>query len=794
MKVTVPKDNLLEMNFLKSRFRRTCLSMFILFLLAGLGLVFCPKPELKLFQPYSKAYFDSNGELLRIKLAKDERYRLHLPLESISSQLIQATILYEDQEFYDHFGVDVTALFRAFWSTYISGERRIGASTIVMQLARLRWNIPSHTFSGKITQLVRAVQLSRHYTKKQLLEAYFNTAPYGRNIEGVGAASLIYFNKKPIELSLPEVLTLAVIPQNPNKRNPTTDKGFSKLQTARNVLFERWITHHPTDIKQAKYLSMPMNVRPPESLPFLAPHFIPFIDKQLSNWQSEYVETTLNLAHQQLMERVVNRFVIANNKKGIRNASALLVNYQTNQIEAMVGSADFFDSEIQGQVNGTTAKRSPGSALKPFVYALALDEGLIHPMSLLKDSPRKYGGFTPENYDKRFLGPISATRALVESRNVPAVDLQAQLNKMSFYEFLAKAHITNLQDESHYGLALALGGGEVTSIELASLYAMLANRGKWRSIQGLTQQESKFEKNLLSAEASFLTLDMLKDNPAPDQFNAAFNLSNRNETPWKTGTSWAYRDAWAVGISGPYVLVVWVGNFDGKGNDSFIGRSAAGPLFFKLWDAIYPAKNWKLADQLLPDSMNLKRLKVCSNTGDLYEKHCPSVKQSWFIPGVSPIKVSNIYRSIPINKKSGLRACWSSQNTEQEIFEFWPTELLQIYNKAGLSLKSPPAFEQDCTLNLTSASGVSPIISSPQSRVDYVVRMNSTEPSKIPLVASVDHDVSNMHWFVNSEYIGSAKVGETLFWPSRPGEFSIKVVDDSGRSMTKGFKVITESR
>jgi penicillin-binding protein 1C len=775
------------------RFIATTLwSVVALSLLIGLIYGLCPKPELRSYIPYSKAYFDDEGKLLRFALAKDDRYRLYIELENMSPAFVEATILYEDQHYYEHLGVDFLALFRAFWTTYITQERRIGASTIVMQLARLRWGIPSNTLRGKLYQIGRALQLSRHYSKEQMVEAYLNLTSYGRNIEGVGAASLIYFNKRPSELSLPEALTLAVIPQNPNKRNPTTKKGYKYLLTARRNLFERWLKLHPEDQSILKFLDLPLAIRSPESLPFKAPHFVNHVQQQLSDWDSGYINTTLNLTKQRYVEQVLQDYVESKSIRGIRNASALLVNYQTHSIEAMVGSADFYANDIAGQVNGTTAKRSPGSALKPFVYALALEEGLVHPMSLLKDSPRKFGGFTPENYDKQFLGPVSVKNALITSRNVPAVVLQSRLSKKSLYQLLLEAGVTGLKHEGFYGLALALGGGEVTSIELATLYAMLANSGvvnPLKSIKGNKQQQGK---TLLSPEVSYLVLDMLKDNPPPGALDMDIFTSQKNDVAWKTGTSWAFRDAWAVGVSGPYVLVVWVGNFDGRGNNAFIGRSAAGPLFFRLFDAVYPDQNWQF-DKVYPIAeMNLKKLKICANTGDLYETNCPVSTETWFIPGVSPIKLSNIYRKLPINKQTGLRACWHEPGkTQMEVFEFWPSDFLEIYNQAGISLKTPPQYEPGCGLGQTSSSGQIPVITSPQSSIDYVVRMNSKEDNWIPLKAIVDPDVKTLHWFIEGEYIGSSSSGESLLWKSKPGRYEVSVVDGSGRGASKRFKVIT---
>ena len=760
--------------------------------LALLTYYFSAKPEIKSFTPYSSAYFDKHGSLLRLTLAADDRFRLYQPLEEFASAVIEATILYEDQYYYEHAGVDVAALLRATWDTYIKRSRRVGASTITMQVARLRWNIASNNVRGKAWQIVRALQLSRHYSKEQILELYLNIAPYGRNIEGIAAASLVYFNKKPSELSLPEALTLAVIPQNPNRRNPTKASNTKALLSARNRLWQRWLEYHPQDVVQAGQLDLPLATRSLEQLPFVAPHFVNYVNGLRSQWDSGYTTTTLDAVKQRSLEQILQNYVSAKRKVGINNASALLLNYQTMSIEAMVGSANFNDSAIHGQVNAATAKRSPGSTLKPFVYGLALDEGLIHPLSLLKDSPRRFGGFTPQNYDKRFLGPVSAKQALIESRNVPAVYLQAQLQRRSLYQFLEQAGVANLQDESHYGLALALGGGEVTMLELASLYAMLANQGKLNKINALRDalSDPQSSKRLLSKEASFVVLDMLKDNPMPGQLELASD-TKKNQVAWKTGTSWAFRDAWAAGVSGPYVLIVWVGNFDGKGNEAFIGRSAAGPLLFSMFSMLNAQMEWQIEDSFAVEQMNLKKIEVCAETGDLYQKHCQSAAQTWFIPGTSPIKFSNIYRSIPINKKTGLRACFHRHGvTEMQVFEFWPSDFLQIFKQAGVSLKTPPSYQAGCDFTDKAASGLIPLITSPQTTVEYAIRAGFEKDRQIPLTAIVDSNVKKLHWFVDDSYVGTIGSGEPLLWQASAGVFQVRAVDDSGRSASHRVSVV----
>lgn len=816
-------------------------------LLAAIWYMMLPKPELTRFQSYSVAVFDSQQTLLNLKLAADQRYRLYTPLADIPKQMRQAVILYEDQSYYSHLGVDFAALARAFWQTYVLQERRIGASTLVMQVARLRWNIPSSSIGGKLEQIYRAIQLSKHYDKDELLEAYFNLAPYGGNVEGIGAASLIYFGKLPAQLSFSEMLTLAVVPQNPNKRHPGKQTGLTYLQPAKQQLFERWIQRYPQDKHYTGMVNLPLATKSIRDLPKRAPHFTQFVYEQLPPWYAyqiakdtsgnngaklqheigSKVVTALNYNLQKVLDEALKAYVKKHNNTGMKNATALLLNYETMHIEAMIGSANFYNDDIQGQVNGTLAKRSPGSTLKPFVYALALDAGIIHPMSMLKDLPKRYAAFSPENFGRGFLGPISATQALVKSRNVPAVALQSELidykknnqNGLDLYDFLQKAGVAKLRSADFYGLALSLGGAEVSMLELVQLYAGLANGGlikNARSImhtgafQKTTTQRLKNNKTLLSPEASFMVLKMLQKNPPPTQLTVFDANIKKKPVAWKTGTSWAYRDAWAIGISGKHVLAVWIGNFTGQGNNSFIGRSAAGPLMFKLFDIVHTQNKQPNSGSSIFDidpRLNLAEIDVCSSTGDLYEKDCPHQTKSLFIPGVSPIKSSNIYRKVLIDNNTGLRRC--DRNTHLgswEVYSFWSTEFRDLFRKAGIFIKQLPSFMPDCRSNKIDDGATKPQIISPIKNVQYIVKVSSVtntvspEPTAtIELKANAAAGVSVLHWFVDGNYLGkqdikpmktSAGHVSPMLWHAKPGTYWVSVADDFGHSNAQQVKVL----
>ena len=745
-----------------------------------------PKQPLATRYPSSIALYDAHQNLLRLTLASDEQYRLWIPLERISTPLIDAVLLYEDRYFRWHPGINPFSLVRAAHQTYISGGRRIGGSTLTMQLARRYYRMDTRTVPGKLRQIVRALQLELLYTKREILEAYLNLVPYGGNVEGVGAASVIYFGKRTEKLSFPEALTLAVIPQNPAHRVPgRADEGLTQ---ARNILYRLWLRRNPQAAQDRDLFTLPVVVRGPRELPFKAPHFVNSV--LATRPSATEIHTTLDLNLQRLVERHVHAYISRQQRVGIRNGAALLVDHRDMAIKAAVGSADFFNEEIDGQVNALDAKRSPGSALKPFIYALAIDQGLIHPLTILTDSPQSFGPYSPGNFDGRFAGPVTATDALNRSRNVPAIGLAAKLGEPSFYGFLKAVGISRMSSDAHYGLALALGGVEVTMEELAKLYGLLANRGSLQPLRGLQEDKAGKGIRLLSEEAAFMTLDMMRQNPRPDR--ALINAeSARLPVYWKTGTSYGFRDAWTAGVFGPYVLVVWIGNFDGTSNPAFVGVQAAAPLFFELVDSIQVAQPG-LREPPHRQPPGLARVEVCAASGDLPNAHCPQRATTWFIPGKSPIHVSTLHRQVVIDRRTGLIACppYRERETRTEVYEFWPSDMLHLFQQAGIPRRTPPPPSPQCAATNVGDVGALPRITSPLRGATYTLRLSKPEEQTIPLQATVDASVAEAFWFVNEKYAGKAARGMSLPWqPPGPGTYVLRVVDDAGRADSREVSV-----
>lgn len=735
------------------------LSFFVFLTILWLTLGLIPKPRLVNKGLFSQALLDKNHRLLNVSLTPDEKYRVYFGLSELPQNLITATLEQEDSWFYWHPGFNPVALVRGGIRTFLYKGPRIGGSTITMQLARMRFGIDSRNILGKLEQICYAIFLERHFTKDEILEAYLNLASYGGNIEGAGSGAIVYFHKLPKELSDSEAAALSVIPKSPKLRSPANADGISRIMEARTRLLPetlRELSLHGTALYKIPDL----------------PKYTPHLSRRVSSWGG-VKQLTIDLDLQKTIENQVLRFLDKNRRLGFLNASVLLLDWRTFEARAYLGSKEFLNAEISGQVDGITGKRSPGSTLKPFIYALALQQGLITPDTILRDTEQGISSYMPENFDRIFLGPLSATEALVRSRNVPAVILANQLRKPSLFDFLKASGITFPKSEAYYGLALVLGGAEVTLEDLVRLYGALARGGEIGTVR---YQSTDPENNwrILSPESSYLTLQMLKENPRPNE-----SEPRPVPIPWKTGTSWGYKDAWAIGVVGPYVLGVWLGNFDATPNPNFIGRDAAGPLFFSIADGLTHLQNLNL--DIKPDRLlNLKKVSFCSVSGALPGPYCSHKKDGWFIPGVSSVSTCNVHRPVFIDERTGLRLCpGSPEKARRDIYEFWPSDIIEIFKQAGIRRKVPPGFLSSCAAQQSVRSA--PQILSPTSGVHYTQRIGKPLQN-ITFSALADGDAQELFWFLDSEFVGKTKPGIGLEAAPEPGQYTVRVVDDSGQA------------
>ncbi len=717
-----------------------------------------PKPEL--FPEgavFSRVVLDRDGKILFVTLTPDGKYRLPAKLSDLSPELIAATLEMEDRRFFSHMGADPRSLARAGWGV-VSGQRLGGGSTLTMQYARLRWRLETRSWRGKLEQVFRAVQLERHYGKPELMEAYFTFAPYGGNVEGAPAASLLWCGKPAADLSLREAAALSVLPQSPTARRPRAG-GNPKLVAAQARLMGRLrdARNEPRQALDAEFL-----LQPAGPVPRFAPHYARRVMESQPGLQT--VPTRIDAAQQRTIERTITDFLTRGRAHGLRNASAILVHVPTREVRAYVGSAAFFNDGIQGQVDGVTARRSPGSALKPFIYALALDAGLIHPQTLLDDSPRRFAGYNPENSDRGFLGPIPAAEALRRSRNVPAVELLARLPHGGLDSFLRSSGVPLPRAPGTYGLSLALGGAEVSLEDLAMLYTDMASRAATPS-----RSTVRYRQAGLSPAASWLTLNALDGSEGPSGLS------------WKTGTSHGFRDAWACGVIGDWVLCIWVGNFDGTPMPGLFARDTAAPLLFQTITRL------GLRAKVPPMPDTVTKVDLCAISGDLAGPHCAHGAQGTFIAGVSPIHTCTVHREVLLDTKDQ-RITIDDGTARRKVCEFWPAHRLEQFRRAGLPRSEPPRLADGTTGEVAAP----PKIISPQPRLTYVMRPGQAGKNSIPLEADAGAEVRKIHWFAGTRYLGASAPAQPLLWQPTPGDWTIQALDDAGRSSQVALHVTAE--
>jgi penicillin-binding protein 1C len=515
----------------------------------------------------SHVVVDRNGRLLRAYATTDGRWRLPVTASDVDPRFLKVLFAYEDKRFFEHHGVDAEALVRAAWQLASSGHIVSGGSTITMQVARLLEPRHHRSLSAKLHQIVRAVELERALSKDQILSLYLTLAPYGGNLEGIRAASLAYFGKEPRKLSLAEAALLVALPQSPELRRP--DRYPAAARAARDRVLDRVAaagTVAPDEIARAKAQSVP-HAR--KQFPMLAPHSA---DHMVALEPGVHVHRlTIDAPLQKSLQDLARERAQAIGPD--ISVAILAVDNASGQVRARVGSADFFDARRAGQVDMTQALRSPGSTLKPFIYGLGFEDGLIHPETLIDDRAVRYGNYVPENFDLTFQGTVTVRRALQLSLNVPAIALLDKIgvNRLSARLTQSGAALVLPTGEAP-GLAMGLGGVGISLNDLVMLYAGLARLG---SVISPSEREgdTSISRRLLDPVAAWYVGNVLLGAPPPDN-------APPGRIAFKTGTSYGYRDAWAVGFDGRMTIGVWVGRPDGAPVPGLVGRSAAAPILF----------------------------------------------------------------------------------------------------------------------------------------------------------------------------------------------------------------------
>lgn len=523
--------------------------------------------------PYSTVLLDRNGNLLGAMTASDGQWRFP-PCDTVPDKYAKAVVLFEDRHFYHHPGVNPVALVRALSGNIKAGHITSGGSTITMQVIRISRNKP-RTLWQKGVEALLALRLEAGCTKDRILAIYASHAPFGGNVVGLEAASWRYFGRPPSELSWAEAATLAVLPNSPSSMHP--GKNRDRLKEKRDRLLRKLHEHGCLD---ADMLELSLDEPLPDSpqpIPSFAPHL-------LGNCASagRTIRSTIDIHLQQQVSEAVDRASDALARKGIADMAAVVMDIRTGETLAYVGNSSTYRDRPGKMVDIASRPRSTGSILKPFLYAGALQEGVILPNTLLRDTPVNIGGFTPQNFDLKFYGAVPAAEALARSLNVPSVHLLREYGVPRFHALLKGCGMKSFtKDPSYYGLSLILGGGEGKLTEITAAYA-----GMVRSFEGLDEDFPIRDKWAL-----WYTFDALKEVNRPDDIDYHLIRSVR-KAAWKTGTSYGFRDAWAVGVTPDYAIGVWTGNAGGQGVPGLTGAQAAGPVLFDLLSLMPASDEW----------------------------------------------------------------------------------------------------------------------------------------------------------------------------------------------------------
>ncbi|GAB7080455.1 penicillin-binding protein 1C [Megalodesulfovibrio paquesii] len=735
---------------------------------------------------------DRHGRPLRVFLPPDGRRRQPVSLAEVSSTFREVLVTSEDRHFYRHPGVNPLAILRAAIMNLRAGRVISGGSTITMQLARL-CEPRERTFGAKVIEAFRALQLELRLSKDEILEDYINMTPYGGNVVGVAAAAESYFGKDQQYLSLGEAALLTVLPRAPQGYDPVRNPRAARRARDRLLaVLERRGLISPDQRSQATAQQLPESIT---SLPRLAPHLTE-LARSLASQRLDaddpgrvVVRTTIDRSLQTAVEGRLRDNAEWIRRQHLENAAVVVIENETRTVRAMAGSIEYLDFEHHGFINGCLISRSPGSALKPFLYALAMDMGLIVPKSYLLDIPTDISGYSVKNYDGTFQGLVTVEDALAQSRNVPAVRLLAQVAPPMFLDLLRQAGISTLSKNPYeYGLPLALGACEVTLLDLTNAYATLGALGSYRTPALLAADEAQRPpaEQILSREASWLTLDMLTRVERTDLPRSWQQAKDAAAVAWKTGTSFGHRDAWAVGVTAGHTVGVWVGNLDGRAEMGISGATHAGPLLFDIIRVVEGAGS-SLAR---PPDLAISPVTVCAGDRLLPGAICPERMEVLGIEGRTHLPRSELYRRIFVHPDTGERVegdCLLRLPHQSRLVKSYSLEFATWLRTQGVSVDPMPPMHPDCT---TADSGDGPQVVSPDPRTPYRLRRDApAEFQRIALKAFTESGVRELFWYQDGVLKGSGAPDSRLFLPLEQGRHTLVVVDDRGRSTQLEYRV-----
>ena len=727
---------------------------------------------------YSTIVTDNKGEVIHAFLTRDQQWRMKTELSEISPLLRKTIIEKEDRYFYRHLGVNPFAMARAFVKNILRGRRTSGASTITMQVAR-SLEPRQRTYWAKAIEVFRAFQLEWKYTKDEILQLYLNKVPYGGNIQGVKSASILYFNKNPDHLSLAEITALSIIPNRPSSLVMGRNNG--RIVEQRNKWLRRWAASGiftPAEIADA--LAEPLTASRGS-----VPGYVPQLAWRLKKKGDPIIHTYIEMNKQLKIEKLVKDYSRTLELKNIRNAAVIVLDNQTHHIISYIGSADFHDSTDGGQVNGAAAIRQPGSTLKPLLYGLCIDAGLLTPKMTITDVPVNYEGYAPENYDRRFNGYVTMEFALEHSLNIPAVKSLKMLGKDRLIQKLSECDFRQIQkDRRRLGLSMILGGCGATLEELTGLYSIFSNDGKFIRPQMTWSADSNAKgTRILSPAAAFIidqTLSKVNRPDFPLNWESTVHLP---KIAWKTGTSYGRRDAWSIGYNKRYTVGIWVGNFSGLGIPELSGANVATPLLFKVFNTIDYDDDLPWFSQ--PPDCDVRM--VCPESGLPPADFCDHPIMDYFIPLVSPVKKCDKKAEIFVSadeKISYCRSCLPPAGYKKRLYQVVPPEMKEYFETNHIVYQQIPPHNPMCEKVFREGA---PVVTSPSNGSEYLI--NRKDPEPLQLRCRVSNDVGNVYWYINDKFYKAGEAGSKQFFIPDEGPVKISCTDDKGRNKNIWIRV-----
>lgn len=752
---------------------------------------------------------DKNDQLLNASIAADGQWRFPYN-EKVPEKFVQCIITFEDKRFFYHPGIDPVALARAVVQNIKRGSVVSGGSTLTMQVIRMHEQNNERSFWNKLSETILALRLEFSCNKNEILALYASNAPFGSNVVGLDAASWRYYGRAPSSLSWGETAALAVLPNAPSLVHP--GKNRNELLRKRNALLDKLVEAKIIDSTTGELAKLEPLPGAPKPLPQLAPHLLERFKKDhaKNNNADEltYAQTTIDIN----LQRQLNNIILQhhNQLKGnqINNAAAMVLEIETGNILAYTGNVYLpHDSSIQSSVDVLASKRSPGSTLKPLLYASLLSEGTLLPRQLVTDIPTQVGGYMPENFDLGYDGAVPANRALARSLNIPAVRMLMKYKYQRFYDVLKQCGFTTLKNPADfYGMSLILGGCEVSPYELAGVYSSMArmynhqrnNKGEWNGEDWFMPQyrlstvdrrlSTENQTQLFDYTSLWHTFNAMNEVMRPGEEGLWGLFSSAQHIAWKTGTSFGFRDGWAVGFTPKHCVVVWVGNTTGEGRPDLTGINTAAPILFEIFRSL-PTSKW-----FEPPSYGFMYMPVCHESGFKASADCPDVDTLMVAGAAVKADICPYHRIIHLDASGNFRVtenCISPSDMQHVSWFVLPPTVEYYYKQRHTDYKTLPPFMPNCVdENMRPLDIIYP---DENARI-YVPLEISGQRGKTVFTATHRSTNAKLFWHLDDVYIGTTTQFHQMAVDPLPGLHTLTIVDENGETVTRHFEIMQKKK